>query len=304
VQPLVAKKTRVCGWDRPGYGFSNGGYVPFDRQLEAIHELLEKLHVRRPILVGHSYGGTISLGFAERYPSQVRGLVLVDAAAGGLQVESLEEVQAHAVQFLQLPVIRQIANATFAQLFATLSVNSGDSEAFHPEPVVQAHRDRVLAINMAHGDLEAFAGEALAANGVIDQIDGKLGTIRAPAVVIQGEDDELVEATHGRRLADDLPNSRLVMVYGGHMQPYDHPAVIARAVQSIGEIPELQGPSSDPSLAKRGDRARELANSGGDSGPDLDAVPRVGLTHRRSPLFPSPATSARVTGLLRARLAE
>lgn len=240
VTPLLTGH-RTIAIDRPGYGFSSGGYVPFDRQLEAIHELLEKLHVRRPILVGHSYGGTISLGFAERYPSQVRGLVLVDAAAGGLQVESLEEVQAHAVQFLQLPVIRQIANATFAQLFATLSVNSGDSEAFHPEPVVQAHRDRVLAINMAHGDLEAFAGEALAANGVIDQIDGKLGTIRAPAVVIQGEDDELVEVTHGRRLADDLPNSRLVMVYGGHMQPYDHPAVIARAVQSIGEIPRASG---------------------------------------------------------------
>jgi len=85
---------RTIAIDRPGYGFSSGGYVPFDRQLEAIHELLEKLHVRRPILVGHSYGGTISLGFAERYPRQVRGLVLVDAAAGGQQVESLAEVQA------------------------------------------------------------------------------------------------------------------------------------------------------------------------------------------------------------------
>ena len=64
-------------------------------------------------------------------------------------------------------------------------MNSADSEAFHPEPVVQAHRHRVLAINMTHGNLEAFAGEMLAANGVVAQIDRSLGTIRAPAVVIQ-----------------------------------------------------------------------------------------------------------------------
>jgi pimeloyl-ACP methyl ester carboxylesterase len=90
---------------------------------------------------------------------------------------------------------------------------------------------------MTHGNLEAFAGETLAANGAIDQIDRELGTIRAPAVVIQGEDDELVEPAHGRRLAAELPNARLVMVYGGHMQPYDHPAVIATGVQSVGKHP-------------------------------------------------------------------
>jgi pimeloyl-ACP methyl ester carboxylesterase len=80
VTPLLAGH-RTIAIDRPGFGYSTGGYVPFDRQLEAIDALLHKLHVVQPILVGHSYGGTISLGFAERYPSEVRGLVLVDAAA-------------------------------------------------------------------------------------------------------------------------------------------------------------------------------------------------------------------------------
>jgi pimeloyl-ACP methyl ester carboxylesterase len=233
VTPLLTGH-RTIAIDRPGFGYSSGGYVPFNRQLEAIHELLAKLHVTRPILVGHSYGGTISLGFAERYPSDVRGLVLVDAAAAGQKIGSFSDVQAHAVQLLQLPVIRQVANATFGQLLITLSVNMGDSEAFHPLPVVAAHRHRLLAINMTHGNLEAWAGEMLAANGVIAQIDKHLGTISVPAVVIQGQEDELVKPIYGRHLAAELPNSRLVMVSGGHMQPYDHPATIAAAVQSIG----------------------------------------------------------------------
>jgi pimeloyl-ACP methyl ester carboxylesterase len=232
VTPLL-EGHRTIAIDRPGFGYSTGGYVPFDRQLEAIHELLAKLHVARPILVGHSYGGTISLGYAQRYPHEVNGLVLVDAAAAGQKIEAFTDVQAHFVKFLQLPAIRQVANATFGQLLITVSVNQEDAEAFRPLPVVAAHRRRVLEINMTHGNLEAWSGEILASTGVIAQIDKGLSDIETPAVVIQGEQDELVNQSHGRKLAATLPHARLAMVYGGHMQPYDHPSVIAAAVRSL-----------------------------------------------------------------------
>jgi pimeloyl-ACP methyl ester carboxylesterase len=232
VTPLLAGH-RTIAIDRPGFGYSTGDYVPFDRQLEVIHELLAKLHVAQPILVGHSYGGTISLGYAERYPHEVRGLVLVDAAAAGQKTEAFAAAQAHFVKFLQLPVIRQLANATFGQLLITVSVNQADAEAFHPFPVVAAHHQRVLEINMTHGNLEAWSGEVLEANGVIAQIDKGLGHIETPAVVIQGEQDELVNQSHGRKLAATLPHARLVMLYGGHMQPYDHPAAVAAAVRGL-----------------------------------------------------------------------
>jgi pimeloyl-ACP methyl ester carboxylesterase len=232
VTPLLAGH-RTIAIDRPGYGYSTGGYVPFERQLSAIHELLGVLHVTRPVIVGHSYGGAIALGYAERYPSEVRGLVLVDAAAAGTHPGSFERLQAHAIKVLQLPVIRQIVNATFGQLLLTVAANQGDSEAFHPNPVVAAHRRRVLAINFTHGNLEALAGERLAAGGVVDRIDRSLSAIQVPAVVIQGEDDQLVKPIYGRRLASELPDARLVMVSGGHMVPYTHPSVVAAAVQSL-----------------------------------------------------------------------
>lgn len=232
VTPLLAGH-RTIAIDRPGFGYSTGGYVPFERQLEAIDALLHKLHVVRPVLVGHSYGGTISLGFAERYPNEVSGLVLVDAAAAGQKLDAFGQAQAHLVKFLQLPVIRQVANTTFGQLLITASVNQAESEAFHPQPVVAAHHKRVLEINMTKENLEAWAGEMLEANGVVARIDRGLSGIKVPAVVVQGEGDELVKAVHGRALAAALPNSRLVMVHGGHMQPYDHPATIAAAVQGL-----------------------------------------------------------------------
>jgi pimeloyl-ACP methyl ester carboxylesterase len=232
VTPLLAGH-RTIAIDRPGFGYSTGGYVRFGRQLQVLHELLAKLHVGRPILVGHSYGGTIALGFAERYPREVRGLVLVDAAAAGTHPTGLERLQSHALQILQLPVIRQIADVTFSQLLLKVSAEQGESEAFDPQAVASAHRRRVLAINMTHGNLEALAGERLAAGGSVARIDSGLGTIELPSVVIQGDADKLVKPIYGRRLAATLPNARLVIVSGGHMAPYTHPATIAAAVQSV-----------------------------------------------------------------------
>jgi pimeloyl-ACP methyl ester carboxylesterase len=232
VTPLLAGH-RTIAIDRPGFGYSSGGYVKFDRQIEIIDALLHRLHVSRPILVGHSYGGTMALTFAERHPSELRALVLVDAAAGGTHVGSFEQAQAHAVKFLQLPVIHQISDVTFGQLLDTVSVDMTDGKAFHPQPVAAAHRHRVLAINMTSGNLKAYAGEELEANGVFDRIDPRLGSIQIPAIVIQGEKDKLVKPKYGRKIAATLPDARLEMIHGGHMAPYTHPYAIAAAVSAV-----------------------------------------------------------------------
>jgi pimeloyl-ACP methyl ester carboxylesterase len=232
VTPLLAGH-RTIAIDRPGFGYSSGGYVKFDRQIEVLGALLQRLHVVDPVLVGHSYGGTISLAFAERHPNALRGLVLVDAAGGGTHVGSFEQAQAHVVKLLQLPVIHQVANATFGQLLDTVSVDMTDGKAFHPQPVASAHRHRVLAINMTRGNLEAYGGEELEANGVFKQIDRQLGAIDVPTVVIQGADDQLVKPIYGRKLAATIPHARLDIVPGGHMAPYTHPSAIAQAVQDL-----------------------------------------------------------------------
>lgn len=232
VTPLLAGE-RTIAIDRLGYGFSSGGYFPFPRQLQAVQEVIEKLHLEHPILVGHSYGGAISLAFAERHPKEVRGLVLVDAAATCTRNSAYQRDQARMVRALELPVVSQIADATFSQLLRKVSAVQGDSEAFDPAAVAPAHRQRLLAINMKHGNIEAWAGETLAANGVIEGVDRRLTQIRTPAIVIQGASDHLVKPQCGRRLAARLPDARLQMVSGGHMAPYTHPQAIAAAVRQV-----------------------------------------------------------------------
>ena len=83
VQPEVAKTTRVCAYDRAGTGWSEPGPAPRDAQQIAgeLHTLLRNARVEGPyVLVGQSFGGLYVRMYADRYPRQVAGMVLVDAS--------------------------------------------------------------------------------------------------------------------------------------------------------------------------------------------------------------------------------
>jgi pimeloyl-ACP methyl ester carboxylesterase len=83
VQPELAKSTRVCVYDRAGYGWSENS--PKQRTIENItaelHALVTNSYIEKPfVLVGHSFGGAIARLYANKYPDDVAGMVLVDAA--------------------------------------------------------------------------------------------------------------------------------------------------------------------------------------------------------------------------------
>lgn len=81
VQPTLAAQYRTCAWDRAGIGFSSGSYRPQTvvATTTDLAEGLRRANVSGPlVMVGHSLGGFESMLFADRYPSKVVGMVLVD----------------------------------------------------------------------------------------------------------------------------------------------------------------------------------------------------------------------------------
>jgi pimeloyl-ACP methyl ester carboxylesterase len=81
IQPVVAKLTRVCSYDRAGYGFSDPGPLPRDASASVtdLHQLVERAGIARPfVLVGYSTGTLHARLYGDRYLHDLAGMVLVE----------------------------------------------------------------------------------------------------------------------------------------------------------------------------------------------------------------------------------
>jgi len=83
VQESVSRFTRVCSYDRAGFGWSEPGPAPRTSKQIALelHALLAQAAVPPPfVLVGFSFGGFHVRVYAGQFPAEVAGVVLVDAS--------------------------------------------------------------------------------------------------------------------------------------------------------------------------------------------------------------------------------
>lgn len=85
-QPVIAQKARVCSFDRASYGFSDPAPRPqiLSEVVDDLHAALRAGSIPGPyILVGHSLGGLEVRLYAQRWPKDVVGMVLVDSSPAG-----------------------------------------------------------------------------------------------------------------------------------------------------------------------------------------------------------------------------
>jgi pimeloyl-ACP methyl ester carboxylesterase len=78
----LAPTVRVVGVDLRGHGFSDKPPAGYDleRHVEDVRQLIGALGLRRPVLLGHSAGGTIATFVAST--TEVAGLILLEAMIG------------------------------------------------------------------------------------------------------------------------------------------------------------------------------------------------------------------------------
>lgn len=97
VQPELALATQVCTYDRAGMGWSEAGPQPRSpaRLAEELRVLLQHGGIAPPyVLVGHSLAGKNVRMFASAHPSEVAGMVLIDARSES--VEATADMKAFA----------------------------------------------------------------------------------------------------------------------------------------------------------------------------------------------------------------
>jgi pimeloyl-ACP methyl ester carboxylesterase len=95
IAQALAGRHRMLAVDLRGRGLSDKPATGYSEEhhLKDLKCVMDDLQLDRAVLMGHSLGGYISLGFAARYPQRVAGLVLIDAG-GELSQEHWDRVTA------------------------------------------------------------------------------------------------------------------------------------------------------------------------------------------------------------------
>jgi pimeloyl-ACP methyl ester carboxylesterase len=93
MQTELQQYARTVSFDKAGFGWSKKTDIPItiDTLSEELHELLEKSGQSSPyILVGHSLASLEVINFSQKYPAEVKGIVLLDGGSPEFYAEDSE----------------------------------------------------------------------------------------------------------------------------------------------------------------------------------------------------------------------
>jgi 3-oxoadipate enol-lactonase len=214
VPVLAGAGFRVIAFDNRGVGRSErvpGPYTVAEMADDAV-SVLDEAGIDSAHVYGISLGGMIAQEVALRHPSRVRALVLGATTAGGANlVPASEEVNA----FVRLRAQMTADHAVWASVpinYAPRTRREGGQ--LIAEDIAQRLR---FPVEPPYYSAQLAAAQAH---------EARIEAIRAPALVVHGEEDVLIPPANGERLAELIPGAELSMWRGAaHLYFTDEPAV-------------------------------------------------------------------------------
>ena len=188
-------------------------YTLADMAADAVG-LLDALDIVRAHVVGRSMGGMIAQIMASEYPDRVRSLTSIMSSTGNPALpQATPDVMAMMMRPAPDPVADEPGFVAHSLAFARRLAG-----ACYPLDD-ETHCDLVREEARRAYDPAGF-GRQLAAMACAGDRRTRLATIRAPSLVIHGEDDPLIPPACGRDTAASIPNADLMMIDGmGHDLP-------------------------------------------------------------------------------------
>jgi class 3 adenylate cyclase len=230
---------RVIVFDRRGSGLSDP--VPdaptLEQRMDDVRAVMDAAGCERAALVGISEGVPMSILFAATYPARVRALVCTGGMARSTYAEDYPwgtpaEALTESIAELILP---NWGDGSMVDVSAPSRADDAESRSFYGR----------LERSTASPGMMVALGQMFLDLDVRDVVP----SVRVPALVLHRTRDRLVNVRHGRWLAENLPNARIVEFEGD-----DHPFLYENPDEWLGEIQEfLTGaravPVSDRMLA-------------------------------------------------------
>jgi pimeloyl-ACP methyl ester carboxylesterase len=213
----------VVAPDQRGFGATALGDQPpsLDTVADDLARELDERGIERAVLVGVSMGGYAAMAFLRRHPGRALALALVSTRADA-DDEAARTAREGFVALMEDPVKGPaVIESTAPRLVGATT------HAERPQVLARVRK----AVAGASPASLAWAQRAIAARGDALEV---LKATAVPAVVIVGEEDELISEADTRATVEALPRGRLVVVPGsGHLPPLETPEAIQAELDAL-----------------------------------------------------------------------
>lgn len=199
---------RIISLDLPGHGLTGshpGGVYDYPVFVEVVDQVLAKLKVERAVFGGNSMGGGVTWLYALAHPEKVDGLLLVDAA--GAPQWKARKVPI-GFRLMRMPVVKELARYIAPRSMFVSSIKT--SMSVH-SVIDDALVDRYWELNRYPGNREATMKRFALAHNNKPASKEQLARIKAPVMIMWGEEDNLIPVSSATWFAEGLPGSKLVI---------------------------------------------------------------------------------------------
>jgi len=228
----LSRSYYVVAFDRPGHGYSgrpDSGQTTVEVQALIVHEALQKLSLKNPVLVGHSWGGSLALAAAVAYGNDLAGMVLLAPAA--YPSVSIEWWSV----FPNVPLIGKFVVNTLTPFVGRAIVRNSLKRAYDPQEVQTDYVDRSLELWMRPDQIRACAYDERTLGASLKALSERYRDIEMPVVIVTGSADRLLNPEeHAYPLHKTIRNSKLVVLpETGHQLPQTRPDAVVSAIDAV-----------------------------------------------------------------------
>ncbi len=210
--------------DLPGHGKSGkpSGEYPLRRMAGAVIDALDEAKIDRAVIAGNSLGGSTAIEVALLAPSRVDALILMGAPGGAP---------------FSLPVQSAVRNGARPRTLETLAYEGYVMAWLTMTPNMPPLAERLLddAIQLrTTSEWQAWARATSSALREVVLYAPQLERIKAPVLVIQGGNDQIVPADLGEALAHRISGAKLIRIDTcGHVPEVECPLLLISAIDAF-----------------------------------------------------------------------
>lgn len=217
----LGKRYTVVTYDMRGFGQSSGsggGFPTNDAHARDLRAVLDGLGLDRVVLVGLSHGGLVAQRFALAYPERLRGLVITS---------SLAKASGSALLFLRM-LIGLLEGGDLSVFWHVLRSFLIAERHLERVGAVESRLRQVVLDRYTRESLENIYRGALE-HDCLEELPG----IRAPTLIIGGEEDMLFPPRFAAELAEQIPRAGLRLLPTAHVPPLEAPELFNDALDEF-----------------------------------------------------------------------